>query len=100
MPRTGASFNSALRLALICMPLAGLAFPAGIAQAQDTTGEDPHGAATATASATKPFEDLISNNCVKCHNTTDWAGGLALETLDLAHPGEDPEIWEKAINKL
>jgi mono/diheme cytochrome c family protein len=100
MPRTGASFNSALRLALICMPLAGLAFQAGIAQAQDTTGEDPHGAATATASATKPFEDLISNNCVKCHNTTDWAGGLALETLDLAHPGEDPEIWEKAINKL
>jgi hypothetical protein len=49
---------------------------------------------------TKPFEDLISNNCVKCHNTTDWAGGLALETLDLAHPGEDQETWEKAIGKL
>jgi uncharacterized protein DUF1587 len=50
--------------------------------------------------AVQPFADLITNNCLKCHNTTDWAGGMALDTMDLAHPGEDPETWEKAINKL
>src|SRR6185436_6906125 len=25
----------------------------------------------------KPFDDLIANNCAKCHNATDWAGSLA-----------------------
>jgi hypothetical protein len=90
MRKSGALFTYALMLAGACVPLAGLAlFPeAAHAQEVDKTG------------AAKPFDDLIQNNCLKCHNATDWAGGLALDTLDLSHAGEDPEVWEKAINKL
>ena len=37
---------------------------------------------------------------MECHNTEDWAGGVAMDTLDLAHAGQDPEIWEQAVTKL
>jgi hypothetical protein len=46
------------------------------------------------------LHDLATNFCEKCHNTTDWAGGLAMDSLDLAHPDQDPEVWEKAVTKL
>ena len=77
--RTG--FRIALLLAGACMPLAW---------GQDAAHPDP----------TKPFHDLINTNCSKCHNSTDWAGGLAFDTMDLSQAGEDPQIWEKAITKL
>jgi len=38
--------------------------------------------------------------CLKCHNATDWAGGLAMDTLDVSQPGKAPEIWENAVQKL
>jgi mono/diheme cytochrome c family protein len=46
------------------------------------------------------FNHLINSNCVKCHNAEDWAGSLAMDTLDLSKAGQEPEIWEKAIGKL
>jgi mono/diheme cytochrome c family protein len=85
-------------LAGLCVPLAGLVFSVGIAQGEDAPSQGQ--AASAASTATKPYDDLISNNCLKCHNTTDWAGGMALDTLDVAHPGQDAETWEKAITKL
>ncbi len=78
-------------LAGACVPLAGSALAA----------EVPHGqVATGAGDEVQRFEQLISDNCTKCHNTTDWAGGVALETLDLAHPANDAEEWEKAIGRL
>jgi mono/diheme cytochrome c family protein len=38
--------------------------------------------------------------CADCHNSTDWAGGLAFDTISAADPAADAEIWEKAIRKL
>ncbi|HVQ15734.1 MAG TPA: DUF1592 domain-containing protein, partial [Vicinamibacterales bacterium] len=90
MRKSGALFKHALMLAGACVPLAWPALSAEVAQG--------HG--TADTATTQPFDELISNNCVKCHNTTDWAGGLALDTLDVAHVGQEPEVWEKAIGKL
>jgi Protein of unknown function (DUF1592)/Protein of unknown function (DUF1588)/Protein of unknown function (DUF1585)/Protein of unknown function (DUF1595)/Protein of unknown function (DUF1587)/Cytochrome C oxidase, cbb3-type, subunit III len=52
------------------------------------------------AAATTPLADIATNFCEKCHNTTDWAGSLAMDSLDLDHPDQDPETWEKAITKL
>ena len=43
---------------------------------------------------------LVDKHCVDCHNATDWAGGLAFDTLDAANPAADAEVWEKAIRKL
>jgi mono/diheme cytochrome c family protein len=72
------------------LPLVLFASASGVAGAQQAAG----------ASATQSFEALIKNNCVKCHNTEDWAGSLAFDTVDLAHAGQDPEIWERTITKL
>jgi hypothetical protein len=38
--------------------------------------------------------------CSKCHNATDWAGGIAFETMDPKDIPSDAETWEKAIRKL
>jgi mono/diheme cytochrome c family protein len=43
---------------------------------------------------------LLDKHCVDCHNATDWAGGLAFDTLDADNPAADAEVWEKAIRKL
>ena len=42
----------------------------------------------------------IEHYCSECHNTTDWAGGLALNILDPVHVGDDAESWEKVVRKL
>lgn len=38
--------------------------------------------------------------CTNCHDEFDRAGGLTLDGLDLAHPEQNPETWEKVIRKL
>jgi mono/diheme cytochrome c family protein len=69
--------------------LAGLALAAAVAHGQvASTGTD------------RALSALIETHCLKCHNTTDWAGKLALDTVDLQHAGQEPEVWEKAIGKL
>lgn len=43
---------------------------------------------------------LFDTHCTECHNTTDWAGGLAVDALDLENIGADAETGEKIIAKL
>jgi mono/diheme cytochrome c family protein len=38
--------------------------------------------------------------CEKCHNTDDWAGGLAFDTLSPTDIGQSPEVFEKVVRKL
>ncbi len=90
MRKSGALFNDALRLVGACLPLVWLALSAGVAQ----------GAEAANSANLQPFHAMINNICSKCHNTTDWAGGFAFDSLDLSHPGQDPKIWEQAVIKL
>jgi Protein of unknown function (DUF1592)/Protein of unknown function (DUF1588)/Protein of unknown function (DUF1585)/Protein of unknown function (DUF1587)/Protein of unknown function (DUF1595) len=91
MRTSGALFRSALMLAGACVPLAWLTLSPEVA----------HGQGAVNADAARPFDELTHTYCVKCHNTTDWAGGWAVDAMDLVHPsGEDAELWEKAINKL
>ncbi len=90
MRKGGAFMGYALKPAFAWAPLAGLALWASAAPAQEAVN----------SGANKALGDLINTNCVECHNAEDWAGSLAFDTLDLAHVGEDPEVWEKTINKL
>ncbi len=90
MPRSGAFFGFGFMRAGAGGALMGLALAAGVA----------HGQAAAKPDPTQPYAEMIHNICDKCHNTTDWAGGFAFDTLDLSHPGQDPELWEKAVTKL
>ncbi|MGH8259978.1 MAG: DUF1587 domain-containing protein, partial [Steroidobacteraceae bacterium] len=93
MRERGVGLSGVLMRASACVPLAWLALSAGVAQGADA-------ASTANAATLKPFHTMINGICDKCHNTTDWAGGFAFDTLDLSHPGQDPQVWEKAITKL
>ena len=101
MPKSGALSKYALILAGACVPALWPAFSAGVDQGQGqakTQAQDQP--AAAAPAANKPLHDLATNFCEKCHNTTDWAGSLAMDSMDLAHTEEDPEVWEKAIVKL
>ncbi|MEY3659510.1 MAG: hypothetical protein RLZZ169_335 [Pseudomonadota bacterium] len=53
-------------------------------------------AADASASQWQTVETF----CVKCHNTDDWAGSLAFDTLSPDNIAHDAEIWEKALRKV
>ncbi|MBX5461153.1 MAG: DUF1592 domain-containing protein [Steroidobacteraceae bacterium] len=43
---------------------------------------------------------LVENYCFKCHNTTDWAGGVAFDTLSAETVPDEAKVWEAAIKKL
>jgi hypothetical protein len=43
---------------------------------------------------------LLDKYCSKCHNTQDWAGGVAFDTLTPESIPQDAETWEKAVRKL
>jgi hypothetical protein len=89
-------FTYALQQAAACVPVAWLALSAGVAHGQEVSKE----AAKVDAAAPNPLDHLVNSFCVKCHNTTDWSGNVAMDSMDLNQPGDDPEIWEKAVNKL
>ncbi len=42
----------------------------------------------------------VEDYCFHCHNTTDWAGKIALDTLSPDGVPQESKIWEAAIKKL
>jgi mono/diheme cytochrome c family protein len=43
---------------------------------------------------------MLEEYCSECHNSTDWAGGVAFDTLSEADVPEDTKLWEGAVRKL
>ena len=37
---------------------------------------------------------VLDTYCITCHNQRLRTGGLALDTLDVTHPGANPEVWD------
>jgi mono/diheme cytochrome c family protein len=89
MRGSGSILVRARRLA-VGAPLAWLALSGSPVLA----AENPH------TGAGQPLDSLVQNYCVSCHNAEDWAGSLALDTLDLAQVGQEPEVWESTVGKL
>ena len=56
--------------------------------------------AMAGAAGVHARQELIERYCLDCHNTTDWAGGLALDTEDLARVAGDSKLWENVVRKI
>jgi len=54
----------------------------------------------AQAGEPAPHWSLLRESCEKCHNTTDWAGGIAFDTLTADNIAADAEVWEKTVRKL
>jgi len=43
---------------------------------------------------------FLNYYCSKCHNATDWAGGVAFDTMSQDGIPDDAETWEHAVRKL
>src|SRR5437763_2566668 len=43
---------------------------------------------------------LLDTYCTTCHNQKLRTAGLALDTLDIAKPAANAEVWERVIAKL
>ncbi len=74
---------------------AWLAFAFGLAAATS--------AGRALMAADAPAERhwaLLSTYCEKCHNTTDWTGGIAFDTMQPQGIPQDAKVWEAAVSKL
>ncbi len=63
-------------------------------------GPSPRSRACLPPAARMPDWDKLEPVCGKCHNSTDWAGSLAFDTLSADDIGADAEIWEKTVRKL
>ncbi|MEJ0100198.1 MAG: DUF1592 domain-containing protein [Pseudomonadota bacterium] len=59
----------------------------------------PQASRAADAAYSTPW-DKLEPVCGNCHNSTDWAGSLAFDTMDTSNIGGDAEVWEKAVRKL
>jgi hypothetical protein len=61
--------------------------------------------AHAAPSAQNPNEaharwGVIERYCFECHNTVDWAGGVAFDTLSFDGFADEAKVWESAVRKL
>jgi hypothetical protein len=61
---------------------------------------DPPSAVPAHSPAFKGDWHMLQTYCTKCHNSEDWAGGVAFDTMSADSVGDDAKIWEEAIVKL
>jgi Protein of unknown function (DUF1592)/Protein of unknown function (DUF1588)/Protein of unknown function (DUF1585)/Protein of unknown function (DUF1595)/Protein of unknown function (DUF1587) len=43
---------------------------------------------------------MLKQYCSKCHNTVDWAGGVAFDTMSPQQVPAQAQIWEAAVRKL
>src|SRR6185503_15873623 len=80
----------------------------GSAAGSSTPAPSGDKAAAAAANASTPngppgtdqHWGMLEQYCQKCHNSEDWAGGVAFDTMDPASISGDAETWEKAMVKL
>ena len=72
-------------------PVAGAPAPASGTAAKSDAQASPH----------DPAEwGFFDQYCGKCHNSTDWAGGVAFDTMSPDAIGDDAKVWEEAVRKL
>ncbi|MEO8308253.1 MAG: DUF1592 domain-containing protein [Pseudomonadota bacterium] len=43
---------------------------------------------------------MLEKYCSDCHNSTDWAGGVAFELMQPENIPADAKVWEEAVRKL
>ena len=77
--------------------LVALASGAATLHAQD---EVPAAANAIHDPVTARHWQLLSGYCEKCHNLTDWTGGIAFDTMKPDAIPTDAKVWEAAVSKL
>jgi hypothetical protein len=52
------------------------------------------------SAAADPRWHMLGDYCEKCHNATDWTGGVAFDTMEPQGIPDDAKVWEAAVSKL
>ncbi|MEJ1965063.1 MAG: DUF1592 domain-containing protein [Gammaproteobacteria bacterium] len=83
-----------------------IATPAAAAPADKSDNKSLHHSDTSAADPAGPVPaaddhfGFLNYYCGKCHNATDWAGGVAFDTMDAQGIPADAETWEHSVRKL
>jgi mono/diheme cytochrome c family protein len=81
--------------------LLGSLVGAGLLQLAHANSPPDSSANSASAGSGDPPQwHLLQERCSKCHNSEDWAGGIAFDTMSPQDIPSDAETWEKAMRKL
>jgi len=62
--------------------------------------QDRSPSAAAGSAGAAPQAALVTRYCVTCHNQRLKTGALVLDGMDVQHPGNHAEVWEKVVRKL
>ena len=82
-------------------PAAAPATPAAPKDAAAQAAAAAAGSTEANPHSGDPKEwHFFDQYCGKCHNSTDWAGGVAFDTMTPDSFGDDAKVWEEAVRKL
>src|SRR4051812_31484501 len=65
-----------------------------------TAAAKPAVQTSAAATAAVKQKEVIDYYCMECHSKAAHFGGLALESLDITHVGQNRKEWEKVVKKL
>ncbi len=79
---------------------ASSAVPSGSASISASTAAAHATAYAAQAAQGKQYWGFLEQYCSKCHNTIDWAGGVAFDAMKPSQVPADAKVWEAAIRKL
>src|SRR4249920_2926479 len=60
----------------------------------------PQAGAVPAATPGTRHQAEVAKYCVTCHNDRLKTSGVSFEKINLAHVGEQAEVWEKAVRKL
>jgi Protein of unknown function (DUF1592)/Protein of unknown function (DUF1588)/Protein of unknown function (DUF1585)/Protein of unknown function (DUF1587)/Protein of unknown function (DUF1595) len=72
------------------------------AGAADAPGADPavHAALSDWSAGSAEKRALLDQYCMDCHNSADYAGGIAFDLLALEDLQQDTAVWETVVRKL
>ena len=68
--------------------------------ASDPSATAPVAAAPAKDKPQDQHWAFLQQYCSKCHNSEDWAGGIAFDTMSPQEIPSDAKTWEHAVAKL
>jgi mono/diheme cytochrome c family protein len=86
-----------MRFMRVLTGLAGLGALAGAAVSAQAAGA---ASGNPPADAQAAHWQTVETYCVGCHNTSDWAGNIAFDTMSADEVPQESKVWETAIKKL
>jgi len=79
--------------------VSGAVLPGGLVASEVPPGSAANTSVEPPASLQRQW-GLLDKYCSECHNTTDWAGGVAFDAMTPERVPADAEVWENAVRKL